>query len=259
MKTHASHLQTNAPLPVGRNPIHGFTMVEIALCLAIIAFALVAIIGVMPTGIKVQRENREETIINQDGLFFLEAIRSGSKGLDELTNYVERIEIDFPGSAQTIVYTDNPADQNFLNNGAEIIGLLSGPKSQFLLNRWQEPVSIIARVKAITGVAVEKSQLNKDFAFRYQLRSEVVPFTNMPPYFLARTTTNDILIATNLLRNMYDVRLTLSWPVFEKGNDWTVGKNRKTFRTLVSAELQSNNVNGVSWFFFEPSTFTTSF
>ncbi|MBI2947111.1 MAG: type II secretion system protein, partial [Verrucomicrobia bacterium] len=57
----------------------GFTMVEIALSLAIIAFALVAIIGVLPAGVKVQQENREETVINQDGLYLLEAIRTGSK------------------------------------------------------------------------------------------------------------------------------------------------------------------------------------
>ena len=58
-----------------------FTMVEIALCLGVIAFALVAIIGVLPTGVRVQRDNREDTIINQEGLLLLEAIRSGSQGL----------------------------------------------------------------------------------------------------------------------------------------------------------------------------------
>ena len=43
-----------------------FTMIEIAISLAIIGFALVAILGVLPIGMSVQRENREETIINQD-------------------------------------------------------------------------------------------------------------------------------------------------------------------------------------------------
>ena len=38
-----------------------FTMVEIAICLAIIGFALVAIIGVLPIGMNTQRDNREET------------------------------------------------------------------------------------------------------------------------------------------------------------------------------------------------------
>ena len=59
-----------------------FTMVEIALSIAIVGFAMVAIIGVLPTGFQVQRDNREETIINQDGTYLLEAIRSGGLGLD---------------------------------------------------------------------------------------------------------------------------------------------------------------------------------
>ena len=42
--------------------VTGFTMVEIAICLAIIGIALVAIIGVLPIGINVQRDNREETL-----------------------------------------------------------------------------------------------------------------------------------------------------------------------------------------------------
>ncbi|MGD0614189.1 MAG: type II secretion system protein, partial [Verrucomicrobiota bacterium] len=58
----------------------GFTMIEIALCLAIIGFALVAIIGVLPTGLNVQKDNREETIINQDAAVWMDAIRHGAQG-----------------------------------------------------------------------------------------------------------------------------------------------------------------------------------
>ena len=65
-----------------------FTMIEIAISLAIIGFALVAILGVLPLGMSVQRENREETIINQDASMLMEAIRSGTLGMDDLTNYV---------------------------------------------------------------------------------------------------------------------------------------------------------------------------
>ena len=68
-----------------------FTMVEIALALAIIGFALVAIVGALPAGLNVQRENREETIIVQDANFLIDAIRNGARGLDDLTNYVESI------------------------------------------------------------------------------------------------------------------------------------------------------------------------
>src|SRR2546426_5260898 len=68
-----------------------FTMIEIAISLAVIGFALVAIIGILPTGMNVQKENREETIIGQDSQLFMDAIRSGAKGMDELTNYVVAI------------------------------------------------------------------------------------------------------------------------------------------------------------------------
>ena len=66
----------------------GFTMVEIALCLAIIGFALVAIIGVLPTGLNVQQTNREETVIDQDAAVWMDAIRNGGRGYDDLTNYI---------------------------------------------------------------------------------------------------------------------------------------------------------------------------
>src|SRR2546430_15236331 len=112
----------------GRNA--AFTMVEIALCLGVIAFALVAIIGVLPTGVRVQRDNREDTIINQEGLLLLEAIRSGSQGLDYLTNYFDTITISNTGPV--IVYASREAQKNIpppmfgglLTNGYQIVNFL---------------------------------------------------------------------------------------------------------------------------------------
>ena len=75
-------------MKTGKRPQAAFTMVEIALCLAIIGFALVAIIGVLPTGLNVQKENREETIINQEAAVWMDAIRNGAQGYDDLTNQV---------------------------------------------------------------------------------------------------------------------------------------------------------------------------
>ena len=75
-------------------PQSAFTMVEIAISLAIIGIALVAIIGVLPLGMNVQRDNREATVINQDASVFLEAIRNGSLGLNDLTNYVLKSKLE---------------------------------------------------------------------------------------------------------------------------------------------------------------------
>ena len=65
-----------------------FTMMEVAISLAIIGIALVAIIGVLPIGMNVQQDNRQETIIGQDASVLIEDIRNGALGGDDLTNYV---------------------------------------------------------------------------------------------------------------------------------------------------------------------------
>jgi type II secretory pathway pseudopilin PulG len=67
----------------------GFTMVEIAIALGVIAFALIAIIGILPTGLQTQRDVREETIVNQDARVLIEAIKSGGRDLySDLGAYV---------------------------------------------------------------------------------------------------------------------------------------------------------------------------
>src|SRR5437773_9290151 len=85
-----------------------FTMVEIALCIAIIGFALVAIIGMLPTGMNVQRDNREDTIIRQDATYLMDAIRSGSRGMYDLTNYFEKITISNKLAGGAKSYLPNP-------------------------------------------------------------------------------------------------------------------------------------------------------
>ena len=201
----------------GRNA--AFTMVEIALCLGVIAFALVAIIGVLPTGVRVQRDNREDTIINQEGLLLLEAIRSGSQGLDYLTNYFDTITIS-NNLGQVSVFA-SPAEQKnisgagLLTNGYQIVSLLTFPKydpDRTLTNH------VFARVRAITGSAVEKSQSARDIAFAYQVVSEVVPLSVHPPettnYLASGLVNQDVLTRSNLWRvarhegiNFFELRL----------------------------------------------------
>ena len=241
-------------------------MVEIAIALGILAFALVAIIGVLPAGMKVQKENRDETVINQDGLFFLEAIRSGSKGLfdlpyyvDDLTNYVESVTVDY--GRDRVVYTNNPtAGANRLTNGLHILGLLSMPRIERLSDGSYRSNSVVARVRAISGVAVDQSPVNNELAFRYLLQSEVTPFAQRPPG-LTPSSLEEVRVAENLYNNLHDVRLTLRWPLYQRGNEWQTGRGRKTFRTLISGELASYRPPGRrerSLYWFAPSEFTTN-
>jgi hypothetical protein len=231
-------------------------MVEIALCLGIIAIALVAIIGVLPTGLKVQKDNREDTIINQDGTLWLEAIRGGARGLDYLTNYVDSITItNVKQSAQAVtIYTNspglmvggNPTIDGSMTNGYRIVYLLSVPKYLPLDTPVTETNFITARVRAISGSAVDKDKTARDMAFNYRMTSDVVPFgySNVPrestnfqatgltvPEVLTRS--NLWLIARNQAPNFYELLLTLQGPVIQKGKQFEILGTPKTFRTLV--------------------------
>jgi len=176
-------------------------MVEIAICLAIIGIALVAIIGVLPIGINVQKDNREETVIDQDASVFLENIRNGGRGLDDLTNYVFAITNTWTlynqdgtiggrganGYNYTNGYAYNaPVSTMALTNGANIIGLLSMP--EYTLNDGT-PVSslvfggysnyVVAYVRSLSGSAVEKPPQDNDIirgdSFSYKMICQNVP------------------------------------------------------------------------------------
>lgn len=244
-----------------------FTMVEIALSLAIIGFALVAIIGVLPLGLSVQRENREEALIQQEASVFLDAIRSGARGLDELTNAVFAItnfwayyEItptgtnagpsdadgyDWFGS----LCTSRPIPPNAmrLTNGFRIVGLLSTPKYQFT----QSPPGffsnyVVAYVRAMSGLAAEKfPQDNPDVradAFRYRLIAENVELPVPPNFDPAATNPPE----RQLSHNLREVRLLFRWPLFASGR---TGNGRRVFRTLVAGPMTNDPPGGVTWFF----------
>jgi hypothetical protein len=217
----------------------------------------VAIIGVLPSGMTVQRENREETIINQDASYLLEAIRSGSRGLDDLTNYVESITVT--RGTQKTTYTNNvvnPGGLQPLINGLQIVALLSTPKLERLPNNNYRFNTVTAHVRAMSGGALDKGKGMADFAFRYQLTTEVMPLTNTPP--LVNVSLSDAIRSVNLAQNLYDVRLLLRWPLFQKGNTWDVGRYRRTVRTLVSGELLpilTNSSATANLYMFQPGTF----
>ncbi len=254
-----------------------FTMVEIAICIAIVAFALVAIIGVLPTGLQVQKQNREDTIVQQEGQFWLEAIRSGAQGLDYLTNCIDIIH------TETFVHTANSTKGRIIigsavygtgfRNGRDIIGLLSLPKSHSYTDSMGRRVKfgttrVIAFVRSLTGSAVEKTPKN-DFAFAYRLRPELAPLSPLagmntnhtePNITAAEKATREELFAkaTLLGQNAHELRVTIEWPVYQTKTGVRVGNNRKTFRTLVSGSLWRTNVDYLyqrDLFFVQPSQF----
>jgi type II secretory pathway pseudopilin PulG len=179
----------------------GFTMIEIAIAIGVIGFALVAIIGILPAGMEVQKDNREDTLISQDAPYFLDAIRNGAPlmangllpnfnaanypahGLDFLTNYVQSIRFDYisPTLTNTLSFS------NF-TSGAQIIGLLSNPQ-----NNYNNPffssnyIDITATVRALSGPATEQQTgantgVSSAMAFTYQMEVMIIPFNNVATY-----------------------------------------------------------------------------
>jgi type II secretory pathway pseudopilin PulG len=252
----------------------GFTMVEIAIALAVIGFALVAIIGVLPSGLEVQKDNREETIINQDAVYFMDAIRSGARGADDLTNYVyeiRRFVQDYNASTNpvggtvTYVYNQSTSTRDGvtmspefpLTNGFRIIGLLATPKYIPQTGGFQSN-HLVAYVRALSGPASEKFPQRdtnvQGLAFSYRFTSEVVSVP-LPTPDLASPFTNTPY-ARHLRANLNEVRLLFRWPMFANGQ---TGNGRQVFRSQVSGRLTTITNDIETLYFFEPTTFVNAY
>ena len=232
----------------------GFTMVEIALCLGIIGFALVAIIGILPSGMNVQKDNREETIIKEDATYLINAIRGGARGMYDLGDYVESITISNSVKG-AITYTQNQLQQDQRRStNSIIIGLLSTPKyfpADGVINR------VTANMFAISGSAIEKPPSTaRDVAFKYQLTCEVVPIRTISMDLYRgndpRLTPEERNVRSNLLAqtreqlvNLYDLRLMFRWPVLANGG---TGRNKLVFRTTASGRLECLDRNDPTGF-----------
>ena len=248
-------------------------MVEIAICLAIIGFALVAIIGVLPIGMNTQRDNREETIINQDATVFIEAIRGGSRGLDDLTNYVYAITNYWTlyksdgtvGGNNIDGYTYLRAfiggtdfDAPYLTNGLRIIGLLSTPEytgtnglpiPTLMFGGYSN--HIVAYVRSISGPAVEKPPQPNDSIIREDSFGYRILCVNAPVAVVDTTT----LYSINLTANLHELRLTFLWPQLPNGG---VGPGRQTFRTMVGGQVVTNIVAGQILYFYQSQSFANA-
>ena len=250
----------------------GFTMIEIAICLAIIGIALVAIIGVLPAGMHSQRENREETVVNQDASLLLEAIRNGSLGQDDLTNYVLWITnycVYFPKNPLLQAGTPMTYGASNFTSSAEIIGLLSTPQyvtqsPSFL------PVNtiygggysnhVVAGIRSMSGYAVEKPPQNNDI-----LREDTLTYhVYVENATLAADTNSERFpqgYDNQMNANLHELRLKYFYPTLPNGSN---GLYSLTFRTLVAGKilLVTNQVMAVPptrnpyFYYYQSQTYT---
>ncbi len=241
-----------------------FTMVEIALSIAVVAFAMVAILGVLPTGLQVQKDNREETIVNADGAYILEAIRSGYDRAGLLGDAIYMVSVNYWNGSREVITAPNGAPLAALGVRKDwdpqwLVGLLSTPKGQG--NRGVS--NVVAWVRALNNTAIDRDNDARDVAFRYQMVVEVEPFLAFPPALTNSLGTNELNRVLNLQQGLHEVRLTMRWPLF---NDDTtdldrarVGTRRRTFRSQVGGTQRFVQTNALGsdrlLFYFQPSLY----
>jgi len=268
---------------VHRSRRSGFTLVEVAISIAVVAFALVAIMGVLPTGMQVQKENSEETIINQEARLLIEAIRSGATNVHSLAGNLEWIQVyqvtnGVSGADQAFTPRWFPADGTTINNswfglqppnlgyaptapqyshsGArDIIGHLSAPSYDFRIVASQPPVGdplhrfptnwfkTKARFLANSG---QKLALEANNA-----RNLSFSYLVTSEIFPNRSFGPESVIRSN---NVHELRLTMQWPVYgpaTTNREPRVGKGKAVFRTTIAGELVQDGTN----FFFHNQRF----
>ena len=211
----------------------GFTMIEIAIALGVIGFALVAIMGILPLGLNVQRDNRFETIINQDATYWLEAIRDGAQHAsidqDDLPNYVKRIKLYISQGANTTDVTyvfGNAGLAGYqFNSTSNIISLLTNPYFGNNIAYLAE-----ADIHAISGSVGEKGS---DVAFTYRME-------------VSLSQSDSINTPT-----LWDLSLTMRWPVVNGGRPPSARKPLR-YRTMISRNVTTNVAGGLEYYQFIP-------
>lgn len=180
-----------------------FTMIEIAIALAVIAIALIAIIGILPTGLQTQRDNREETLVAQDARLLIEAIKGGGRDISsDLGSYVVKIDHIDP----TDYSKGNPPG---IPTKALIQLLTDGNVHEIMMS-------------SVSGAAATRQS---DLGFRYQVRNDV---------------TNSIEFTNSILADqVYEVRLRFAWPV-QENNQVNSEASRYIARCLVAGALITN-------------------
>jgi len=254
-------------------------MVEVALCLAIVAFAMIAIMGVLPAGMQVQKENREDTLITFDGNSMMTAIRSGSMAISNLTDRIEWIEIT--NSVGFRARFSNAPPSLYLPPH-QIVGLLSTPKYSFDARRNRVITNTVyAKVHPQGGSMADKIPLYaeavapissrakaiREMGMSYRLVSEVVPFGLGPGEFGGTNglsamdmalRTNRMYQAWQMTNNTFSIALHLQWPMRPGDRP---GNNAQSFRALnpsylmvTSNVLIQQNVR-MNLYHFRPNSF----
>jgi len=244
-----------------RNAQGGFSIAEVMLAIGVVAFGLVAVLGVLPAGLTVQKDNREETIIRYDAQYWMTALRSGMQPTDAL-HQVEWVELQVDDGAGPVVYRAHRPrlggdgagpewrDLPSLFRGhlkqtswpTDVIGWMSIPDNGTALGS----VKKTARVRAMNGQLFDRIYGRKVLvATRQEFVSEGdTAFHPLPGGEFAFSYLLETHIAPDPANvNLWRITLTFKWPVLDdptlkdSTKDATDVKtvSTKSFTTLVGS------------------------
>jgi len=236
-----------------------FTMAELALCIAVVAIAMVAIIGVLPLGLNVQKQNREDTIINQDAQILLDALKTAavsgapltnefrsalvladrlyqfSNRADSLTNFVDYVAVENrwgrsfwrgPWYTQEIGGLSGDPDRPPLLDGHLFLNALLMPRVDFLNGRFVTNV-VFAQMRPISGPLAEQPEslrrrTKEDAARRYETLFRYIVSAELSqanPLSPDLQNGPEFERLRNLTNGLYELRLTFQWPVTAQVTD----------------------------------------
>jgi len=244
-----------------RNALGGFSIAEVMLAIGVVAFGLVAVLGVLPAGLTVQKDNREETIIRYDAQYWMTALRAGMQPTDAL-HQVEWVELQVDDGAGPVVYRAHRPrlggdgagpewrDLPSLFRGhlkqaswpTDVIGWMSIPDNGTALGS----VKKTARVRAMNGQLFDRIYGRKVLvATRQEFVSEgSTAFHPLPGGEFAFSYLLETHIAPDPANvNLWRITLTFKWPVLDDPSLKDSTKNAadvktvstKSFTTLVGA------------------------
>jgi len=211
---------------------------------------------------RVQKDNREETVINQDAVYLMDILRSGSRGANDLTNYVFGIVQWTNALSAANSYINPTLTPSFsftnvqplpLNSGSNIVGLMCLPRINYP-NGITNTVTVY--MQAISGNAADKppqvTSSIRQIGFGYRLTAEISSYSS--GYVTGSGTTFNNVLSGTIQSNLFELRLTFRWPLLPDGG---VGSGKLTFRTLASGTMTVNpaTLNGPDLYFLQPSTF----
>lgn len=263
-------------------------MIEVALCLAIIGFALVSILAVLPLGMDSQQKTREATVISQDATMFLEALRGGARGMNDLTNYVVAITnfyqnydasgrpvgiLHRAGYSLTAGMIDGALQSAWnLTNGLRIVGVLStpeftsglgGPPTSDTYNVAYTSNRVYAYVRSVSGLAVEKPPQNNDIlrgaSFSYRILCVNAPVA-MATNTMAINERSTNAFDQELAGNLRQLWLSFRWPLLPNSS-LPVRFTQQDYRAdiagqvILTNDVPSNPRQGMWLYFCQPELF----